>query len=155
MIEILDDVLPDPMAYLYEVRWRRFGEVAAGPDTFKGISIIKGSVIERIAEWKTGAGAVLSFFRKSPAGQIEPNWIHSDEAMGQFTGIYYLNPDPPEGDGTAFWERDGETWKMTRLVPAKFNRLLIFDAGMDHSRALLENYGEGDDARLIQVVFLR
>lgn len=75
--------------------------------------------------------------------------------MGRFTGIYYLNPEPPAGDGTAFWRRYGNDWKMTRLVPARFNRLLIFRAGLHHSRALFDNYGHGDGARLIQVIFLR
>jgi hypothetical protein len=62
---------------------------------------------------------------------------------------------PPEGDGTKFWERGGAGWTETRLVLGRFNRLLIFDAALPHSRAIFENYGEGDDARLIQVIFLR
>jgi hypothetical protein len=66
-----------------------------------------------------------------------------------------MNPEPAEGDGTAFWEKDGGEWKMTHLVQAKFNRLLTFNADLHHSRALFNNYGEGDGARLIQVIFLR
>jgi hypothetical protein len=49
----------------------------------------------------------------------------------------------------------GAGWTETRLVLGRFNRLLIFDAALPHSRAIFENYGEGDDARLIQVIFLR
>jgi hypothetical protein len=75
--------------------------------------------------------------------------------MGKFTTIYYMNPEPADGDGTAFWERDGDEWKLTRLVPAKFNRLLTFSAELHHSRSLFDNYGQGDGARLIQVIFLR
>ena len=75
--------------------------------------------------------------------------------MGKFTTIYYMNPEPADGDGTAFWERDGDEWKLTRLVPAKFNRLLTFSAELHHSRSLFDNCGQDDGARLIQVIFLR
>lgn len=155
MIEIIDDVLPDPMAYLCEARWRRFRDVQAGADTFKGIAMAGVSHVTALAEQKTGCRTALSFYRRSPLGQVEPNFIHSDEAMGRFTGIFYLNTEPAEGDGTAFWERDGEGWKKTRLVRARFNRLLLFSAGLHHSRALFDNYGQGDGARLIQAIFLR
>jgi hypothetical protein len=154
-IKILDDVLSDPMAYLSEAKRRPFRNVTLGPDTFRGIATAHRHDVDKVAESETGASAVLSFFRRSPEGQVEPNFIHSDEAMGRFTGIFYLNPEPAEGDGTAFWEREGGEWMMTRLVPAKFNRLLTFSAELHHSRVLFNNYGEGDGARLIQVIFLR
>lgn len=154
-IKILDNVLPDPMAYLSEVKRLSFRDLTFGPDTFKGIATSHRDDIDRVAEAETGALSVLSFFRRSPKGQAEPNYVHSDAAMGRFTGIFYLNPEPRDGDGTAFWERYGSEWKMARLVPAKFNRLLTFSAGLHHSRALFDNYGEGDSARLIQVIFLR
>lgn len=155
MIKILDDVLPDPLIYLADARRRSFRDLKAGVDTFKGISIIRQSAVAKVAEAQTGGVAALSFFRQSPAGQVEPNYVHSDESMGDFTGIYYLNPEPPEGDGTAFWKRQGESWEQTLLVPARFNRLVTFPSCLPHSRALFDNYGHGDGARLIQVVFLR
>jgi hypothetical protein len=155
MIRVLDDVLLDPLAYLSEVKRLPFRDVTLGPDTFRGIAPSHRGDVGRVAEAETKASTALSFFRRSPKGQAEPNYVHSDEAMGRFTGIYYMNPEPAEGDGTAFWERESGEWKMIRLVPAKFNRLLIFSADLHHSRALFDNYGEGDEARLIQVVFLR
>lgn len=154
-INVLDDALPDPLAYLSAVRRLPFRDVTLGPDTFRGIALSRRREVDKVAESETNASSVLSFFRRSPAGQVEPNFIHSDEAMGRFTGIFYMNPEPAEGDGTAFWERVGGEWKMVRLVQAKFNRLLTFSAGLHHSRALFDNYGEGDGARLIQVIFLR
>ena len=154
-IKVLDDVLADPMAYLSEVKRLSFRSVTLGPDTFRGIALSRRGEINKAAEAETNASSVLSFFRRSPKAQVEPNYVHSDVAMGKFTGIYYLNPKPADGDGTAFWERDGGEWKMTRLVPAKFNRLLTFSSDLHHSRALFDNYGEGDGARLIQVIFLR
>jgi hypothetical protein len=154
-IQILDDALPDPMAYLAEARGLSFGDVTYGPDTFRGIARSHRREVDLLAESQTNASAVLSFFRRSPRGQVEPNYVHSDEMMGAFTGIYYMNPEPAEGDGTLFWERDGGGWRRTRMVQAKFNRLLTFNAELQHSRALFDNYGEGDGARLIQVIFLR
>ncbi len=155
MIRILDDVLPDPVAYLAEARQQEFRNLAFGPDIFRGIAFAHRRDIAAVAEAETGARAGLSFFRRSPLGQPEPNYVHSDAGMGCFTAIYYMNPAPPEGDGTKFWERDDDGWKEMRLVPARFNRLLIFDAALPHSRAIFDNYGDGDDARLIQVIFLR
>lgn len=154
-IRILDDALPDPVAYLAEARQRPYRDLTFGPDIFRGIAYAHRRDVAEIVEAQTGARAVLSFFRRSPLGQAEPNYVHSDETMGRFSAIYYMNPDPPEGDGTKFWQRDGDGWTMTRHVEARFNRLLIFDAGLPHSRAIFDNYGEGDDARLIQVLFLR
>lgn len=155
MIRVLDDVLPEPLVYLSAARKLAFRNLTFGPDTFRGIAHAHRRDVAEIAEAEIGARAVLSFFRRSPLGQAEPNYVHSDETMGRFTGIYYMTPEPPMGDGTAFWERDGDGWKMKQLVPAKFNRLAIFDAHLPHSRALFDNYGEGDRARLIQVIFLR
>ena len=154
-IRIVDDVLADPLAYLSEARRRPFRDLTVGTDTFKGIALAPRGEVDRAAEAVTGAASILSFFRRSPAGQAEPNYVHSDAAMGRFTGILYLNPEPAAGDGTAFWEWDGGDWRMVRLVSAKFNRLLTFDAALPHSRALFDKYGAGDTARLIQVVFLQ
>jgi hypothetical protein len=94
--------------------------------------------------------------------------------MGEWTALIYLNPDPPLSDGTVFWRhlvtgaiesaiahersREGRTkegWQRWNKVRAKFNRLLLFPATFFHSRAIAENWGEGDAARLTQVVFGR
>ena len=78
-------------------------------------------------------------------------------------------PDPPLSDGTTFWQspkgkqrgdwsKGGDIkagWKPWHHVPARFNRMVIFDSDLFHSRSIFENYGEGDEARLIQVMFIR
>lgn len=171
MIRVFDDVLPDPEAYRERALRQEFGEVAIGADTFRGIAScpdadLVAALIERVPE----ARPSLTFFRKSPRGQLEPNYIHSDANEATFTAIYYMRPDPPVGDGTTFWRhggvergpwneemadkaRSGMFWEPWRHVPAQFNRLLVFPADLYHSRAIHENYGAGDSARLIQVVF--
>jgi hypothetical protein len=163
MIRVIDDVLADPMAYRERALSREFRDVTIGADTFKGIADA-----EPIRN-----GTVLTFFRKSPRGQMEPNYIHSDEGMGNATGIYYMNPDPPEGDGTTFWRspegwisgpwtedvdksaKSMKGWTAWRHCQARFNRLVVFDSRYFHSRSILENYGLGDEARLIQVMFFQ
>ena len=43
---------------------------------------------------------------------------------------------------------------ISAIVKARTNRLVIFPSYILHSRNILKNYGEGDDARLIQVCWL-
>jgi GNAT superfamily N-acetyltransferase len=172
-IVVIDDVLPDPHAYRASALALPYGDIAAGAQVFHGIApCVNPLVADRIAaELMPGARTTLSFFRRSPEGQQEPNFIHSDREMGDWTGILYLNPDPPPCDGTDFWRfletgavsgdfdeeaaRDETKWWRWRHVDAKFNRLLIFQSDYFHSRAIEENYGAGDGARLIQVLFGR
>ena len=175
MIRVYDDVLPDPMEYRRRALARPFGDVTLGPDTFRGIATPPDNrLTDRFAALRPALSPVMSFLRKSPEGQPEPNFIHSDADMGTATGIYYMNPDPAQGDGTAFWRlsRSGaiggawtpeiaeaakseDGWTRWNSVEACFNRLVVFPADWFHSRALLDNYGSEDKARLIQVVFAR
>lgn len=155
MIRVLDDVLSDPHAYRTQALAQDFRDVTIGPDTFRGIAPCQEGDVAAAAAGASGAEPVLTFFRKSPHGQIEPNYVHSDHEMGAFTGIYYMNPEPPAGDGTTFWQRVADEWAETERVEARFNRLLLFSTDLAHSRSIFENYGRGDEARLIQVVFLR
>ncbi len=92
--------------------------------------------------------------------------------MGDWSALLYLNPNPPAGDGTDFWTHketgeiesitphlrskeglDPSKWELREHVKAKFNRLLIFPSSYYHSRAIFDNWGQGDEARLVQVVF--
>jgi hypothetical protein len=176
---VVDDVLPDPEAYRAMALAQPFGSVTIGGATFHGIAACPDTALR---DWLAARcevdGPVTTFFRQSPAGQLEPNYIHTDQDMGAWTAILYLNPTPQAGDGTAFWQRKdtgaresaGETieellpewlawrepdlWERWATVEAKFNRVVLFPAPYFHSRALFENYGQSsDDARLIQVLF--
>jgi hypothetical protein len=175
-IQVFDDVLADPHAYRNEALALPFGDIQIGPDLFKGIALAPNPAVARaLMGHLPDAEPQLSFFRRSPAGQQEPNYIHTDREMGDWTGIYYCNPRPASGDGTIFWERistgqiygtwddpqlrdavkDPALWRPHRRTYAKFNRLLVFRSDLLHSRALFNNYGtaEGHDARLVQVLF--
>lgn len=172
-IFVLDDVLRDPVGYRRAALAQTFGDVAIpGEPVFHGIA----SADEHLARWISWRfpelATSLSFFRKSPAGQEEPNYIHTDQGMGEWTAILYLNERVPAGDGTSFWKhrqsgcvRSVATdslkeewhalykWERIHHVSARFNRMCIFDSRLFHSRGIAENYGAGNEARLIQVAF--
>jgi hypothetical protein len=72
--------------------------------------------------------------------------------MGDITCILYLNETHPKEDGTTIY--DDEELPVCKVY-AKFNRLVAFESNLLHSRNIFENFGEDDDARLIQVIFLK
>lgn len=171
---VCDDVLADPEAYRAAVLARPFADVVWGDDVFHGIQVAEDETFPAwIVEHFPDLTPTLSFFRQSPRGQREPNYVHTDQGMGEWTAILYLNPQPMRGDGTTFWRhrvtgalgsemddalprdawRDLEQWEPVSSVIAQMGRALIFPAARFHSRTIAENYGSGDDARLIQVVF--
>ena len=176
---VFDGVLVDPVAYRAAVLAKPFGSVSVGAGVvFHGVQLAEDPTFPT---WITSQfpqlTPTLSFFRQSPAGQREPNYVHTDRDMGDWTALLYLNPTPDSGDGTMFWRHrgtgaigsvtnDGEAlldeqrawrdlgqWEAMTHIAAKFGRAVLFPADRFHSRAIPENYGTGDDARLIQVVF--
>ena len=170
MIQVFKNVLKDPDGYREQALNQKFSDKTYGGQTFKGISEVdpEGNPIVMAASEVAIGDPVLSFFRKSPLGQKEPNYIHSDIDMGEFSAVYYMNPEPPPGDGTTFWEIDGRRsgeWddevkkSLDRAtpwtqIPGEYNSMVVFRSDLFHSRSLVENYGHGDSSRLIQVVFL-
>lgn len=175
---VYDDILDDPVAYRAAVLARPFDDIVIGLDVFHGIQLAEDEsfpawIVERFPQLTP----TLSLFRQSPRGQREPNYVHTDRSMGEWTAILYLTPHPPAGDGTLFWQhrttcargstttdgaaleeemdawRDPAQWAEIGRVGAKFGRALVFEADRFHSRAIPENYGTGEDARLVQVVF--
>lgn len=172
---VFDNVLEHPISYREQALTLNFESVDTGVEMFHGIAsagALSSDLPTFIAQALPHLFSKTTFFRKSPLGQLEPNYVHCDSDMGEWTGILYLTPDPPPTDGTTFWRHrktgliesingfDGkEDWKETSSwepwehVAAKFNRLLLFPAPYFHSRAIFDNYGVDRDARLIQVVF--
>jgi hypothetical protein len=179
-ISVFDDVLVNPRAYRAAALSSPFQTVDIGTASFHGIAL--GVPDRELPSWLEtqfpGVAATTSIFRQSPAGQVEPHFIHADLDMGDWTAILYLTPTPPPEDGTSFWRlratgaiattttgaedavpaewqawRDRALWDCWHTVPARFNRVVVFVSSLFHSRALEANYGAGTDARLIQVVF--
>ncbi len=177
MIRVIDDFLEFPNEYRASILERDFRTYDFGPDEkFHGICLmaLTSAIPGKIRRQNPEADIMLSFLRKSPAGQVEPHLIHTDIDMGFWTALLYLNPDPPAGDGTKFWRHEAtgaiesmipherseegkttEGWTLWRHVEAKFNRMVIWPAQYFHSRAIADNWGTGDDSRLTQVTFGR
>ena len=174
---VVDEALSDAETLRAYALTLPFESHQLGRVTFHGIAMAPPVVGDVIAQADPRRVPTLSFFRKSPHGQSEPHYIHSDRSMGQWTALLYLTESPPSEDGTIFWEHvsSGERWDMSdtldayasnglrwqmnddwrqwHRVSAKFNRMVIFPAPYYHSRAIAENYGDGDAARLVNVTF--
>lgn len=101
--------------------------------------------------------------------------IHSDLGWGTHALVLYLNDGP---SGTAFWNHkatgmhridpgddwlfeqvspdwnDESKWEQRQLVHMKFNRALIYESALFHSRFPFEAFGDSpDNGRLIAVAF--
>lgn len=173
-IRIFDDVLLEPARYRDEALRAEYRSYDFGHCVFHGIAT--GGPSAELLAWIRGVypelEPTLTFFRSSPLHQAEPNDIHTDVDMGDWTALLYLNPEPPAEDGTDFWThkgtgadasaiahersiegRDRESWILREHVASKFNRVLMFPGALFHSRAIHANYGAGESARLVQVVF--
>jgi hypothetical protein len=149
-----DDIIKEPKVYVDDILEHGFEDIHDGDKTFKNIqprdhndefALFAMSLFpNHTVNW--------NFVRKSPLNQEEPNFIHKDNMMGDVTCILYLNEEPPEEDGTTIYD-----WldKPICVAYSKFNRMVAFNAEASHSRNIFENFGEGDKARLVQVVFLK
>ncbi len=177
-VAVYDHVLSDFANYRQWVLAQPFGDVTVGPVTFHGLAAVgRTELADAVKRIRRDCQPTLTFARQSPAGQLEPNYIHTDVDMGAWTGIFYLNDPAVQGDGTKFWKltetgatltqaqtpaessaealawRDPVRWTCWKQVVAVPNRLVWFDARAFHSRAIQENYGHGTSSRLIQVIF--
>ena len=171
---VMDGVLENPQAYREHCLSLEYRDYDFGHCIFRGIGlgIVCTELMAKIKDINASLQPTLTFVRKSPKGQAEPNYIHTDIDMGEWSALLYLNPNPPAEDGTTFYthketgtigsfvphERSieghhPELWEVREKVDAKFNRLLMFPSHYFHSRAIFDNWGEDTNARLVQVTF--
>jgi hypothetical protein len=121
-----------------------------------------------------------TFFRVTNVG-MENAYIHSDREGGNYTAVVYLS-DHSVPSGTAFYRhkrtglesmpsfaemermgileelkadmvsRDMTKWEQLAEVEGKYNRALIFEAPLFHSRFPVDGIGENEkDGRLVWV----
>ena len=149
-----DNIIQDPLSYVSDIHLHGFQDVADGDNVFKNIQ--PRDTNDEFAKYVTtlfsGYKVDLNFIRKSPLNQKEPNFIHTDEMMGDITCLLYLNEQAPEDDGTTIYD---ENKKPIFTMYSKFNRMIAFTSDAPHSRNLFHNFGEGETARLVQVIFLK
>lgn len=122
-----------------------------------------------------------SMFFRTTLENTETAYIHSDRATGAHTCVCYLSGHEDEY-GTAFYRhkptgltempsfedmetmgifdmlakdmvgRDEDKWEMVDFVQGKFNRAVIFDAPLFHSRIPITGFGEdSNNGRLVWV----
>jgi hypothetical protein len=152
---ILDNVLIDPDLYVKDIHVGGFTDVQDGSKTFKNIQPRPHhDMFARIVMAYLGPkyAVTFNFIRKSPQGQEEPNFIHTDDMMGDITAILYLSKEHPKEDGTTIYDDQGE---RSCVFYSKYNRMIIFDSELAHSRNIFDNFGDDKSARLVQVVFLK
>lgn len=119
-------------------------------------------------------------YRLNFAGELPNAAVHSDLGWGTHALVLYLS-DPPMGAnqcGTAFWRHnatgahridpgdfdlldeiqvdwnDESAWTQRARVPMQFNRALIYESALFHSRYPFEAFGDNaETGRLIAVAF--
>lgn len=152
---VIDGVISKPQEYVRDILENEFVDIYDGVNTFKNIQPrAHDDEFAKAALEVAGPGYEVSwnFVRRSPFGQEEPNFIHTDEMMGDLTAILYLNYGAPKDDGTTLYD---EKSKPSVVFYSAFNRMVIFESKLPHSRNIFENFGEGNGSRLVQVVFLK
>ena len=149
-----DNIIKNPLSYVEDIHLHGFQDVADGEYTFRNIQPRDGNdefalfVTNLFSDYKID----LNFIRKSPLNQEEPNFVHTDEMMGDITCLLYLNEQAPEDDGTTIYDEDK---KPLLTMYSKFNRMIAFNSDAPHSRNLFHNFGEAESARLVQIIFLK
>jgi len=149
-----DNIIKDPLSYVSDIHLHGFQDVADGEYTFKNIQPRdkNDEFAKYVTELFLGYKVDLNFIRKSPLNQEEPNFVHTDEMMGDITCLLYLNEQAPEDDGTTVYDEDK---KALITMYSKFNRMIAFNSDAPHSRNLFHNFGEAETARLVQIIFLK
>ena len=149
-----DNIIKDPKEYVADIHKYEFQDVADGKNTFKNIQPRDAN--DEFAKYVTdiffGYKVNLNFIRKSPEKQEEPNFIYTDEMMGDITCLLYLNEDAPDDDGTTIYDDDNN---KLFVMHSKFNRMIAITSEAPHSRNIFDNIGVGEKARLVQVIFLK
>jgi hypothetical protein len=154
IVSIHDDIIKDVDEYVADIHNGNFEDISDGDNVFKNIQIRDASdefakmVLFLFSDYNIN----FNFVRKSPLNQDEPNFIHSDEMMGDITCVLYLNKKAPKEDGTTIYNKD----KSPKLrMYSMYNRMICFDSSVLHSRNIFNNFGMEDDSRLVQVIFLK
>ena len=150
---VIDNFLDNVEEHLTSILDGQFIDYDSSSGVFKNIQD-RGfdSVAEKLINLIYNTSVSYNFARLSPEGQQEPNFIHDDSMMGDLTCILYLSKDHPAEDGTTIYDPDCVTKCVE--IRGKFNRMIIFDSSLPHSRNIFSNFGEGKSSRLIQVIFL-
>jgi hypothetical protein len=109
------------------------------------------------------------FMRLSTEGTTPPHWAHSDESMGRYSLMLYLNRAEHAKGGTALlrhrdgepdievWARDTnlpEQWEILSVCEMRPNRAFIFRSELWHAALPIGGFGkDATNGRLVLTVF--
>lgn len=171
---ILDDWLLNPLdvrAHALSQTWEDW----LGPDgqIYKRIARVEVPGLQEAIEEQMGPVTIHGMgYRLNYGGELPNEAINSDLGWGTHACVVFLCQGP---GGTAFWRHEptGSTayhpddyelvkpdtdnpaaWEMRAMVSLRFNRGLIYESDLFHSRFPFEAFGSGPkDGRLIAVAF--
>lgn len=174
---VIDDFYPYPMQLRNFALSRQY-EDWLGPDgeVYKRICRCEVPAMRELLTGLLGPMEIHGMaFRLNFGGEPPNAAIHSDVGWGTHALVHYLSEGP---SGTAFWKHkatqtdridpgdtylfeqinrdwnDVSKWEQKRLVEMRFNRALIYESALFHSRWPFEAFGSyPEDGRLIVVAF--
>ena len=174
---VIDDFLPLPYFTRTHAMTSEYYDWE-GPDgqVYKRVSLLRVPGVMEALEKTVGPIELLGMgYRLNYAGEPPNQSIHSDLGWGSHALVLYLNAGP---SGTAFWRHietdttritvgqtelleqikddweDSTKWQIRTEVEMKFNRAIIYDSSLYHSRYPFEAFGNTpENGRLIAVAF--
>lgn len=176
-VQIVENFFQYPLAVRQHALLSEFYDWRA-PDgeVYKRVSLLRvPGMVAKLQEIVGPLTLLGTAYRLNYEGEIPNQSIHSDIGWGTHAAVAYLQ----EGEsGTAFWKHkrtgavsiqpgdtelfqeigddweDPEAWELRHVVEMKFNRGLVYDSTLFHSRWPFEAFGSSSkDGRLIAVAF--
>lgn len=135
---------------------------------------VKSEVQERLETIFNKVSINYIFMRKSPQGVPVPHMAHTDNSMGDFSLMLYLNDYPEGGTGLIRHKKTGiafapesedfiaiaqhdqnnpNEWALYDRSVMKENRAAIFDAHLFHCALPVGGFGSGSESRCVLTAF--
>ena len=116
----------------------------------------------------------VCFMRRSPEGQPVPHRYHTDNSMGAYSMMLYLEDNPDAGTGFARHEETGLTtapvtaaslnktikdcnddskWQIYKVAEMVKNKAVIFDSHLFHVALPIGGFGKGKESRTVFTCF--
>lgn len=174
---VIDDFHPCPEALREHALFQEYEDwLGHDGQVYKRICRTEIPGIRQLIEGLLGPVDMLGMAYRLNYNEEEPNAaIHSDIGWGTHALVHYLSDGP---SGTAFWKHretettsissgqewlldkinkdwnDEDKWEIEKYVNMKFNRALIYESKLYHSRYPFKAFGNSPETgRLIVVAF--
>lgn len=135
---------------------------------------VRSEIQERLETIFNKVSINYIFMRKSPQGVPVPHMAHTDNSMGEFSLMLYMNDSPEGGTGLIRHKKTGmafapesedfiaiaqhdqnnpDQWALYDRSVMKENRAAIFDAHLFHCALPVGGFGHGDESRCVLTAF--